>query len=391
MRRGRIFLYLAFILILALVAVFVVYQKFLAQPAAPAAENTPPPVEMVDVVVVAQRVPRGGLIEDAVLSVVQIPRDLAMQGMFTNKNEVIGRQAKFDLEAGIPLTGGMLVTSAAQLSAAGSNAALQVPRGMVAVSIPITRLSAVSYALEPGDHVNVIVTLLMNDLDQDFQSVLPNQATNVVAPGSGVFGGEGGSTTSVEGGALTSSDTGTSKIEIDTSSLVAVPGGGGGTVGRAELDPVLDQTFYLVPSESRRPRLVSQSLLQDVVVLQMGTFVKEEEAAAAEAAQPVEGQTPAEGEEAQAVEPPKPDVITLIVTPQDAVTLNYLIYAGAELTLALRATGDDGRVLTEAVTLPFLLNQYNIPVPSKLPYGIDPRVDDLIAPVLPNDVPTPAP
>lgn len=386
MRRGRIFFYLAFILILALVAIFVVYQKFLAQPAAPVAENTPPPVEMVDVVVVAQRVPRGGLIEDGVLSVVQIPRDLAMQGMFTNKNEVIGRQAKFDLEAGIPLTGGMLVTSADQLSSTGSNAALQVPRGMVAVSIPITRLSAVSYALEAGDHVNVIVTLLMNDLDQDFQSVLPNQATNVVAPGSGTFGG--GSTTGSEG-PTASPDTGSSTIEIDTSSLVAVPGGGGGTIGRAELDPVLDQTFYLVPSEKRRPRLVSQALLQDVVVLQMGTFEKEEIVVVDPEAQPVEGQVG--DEETEPVEPPKPDVITLIVTPQDAITLNYLIYTGAELTLALRATGDDGRVSTEAVTLPFLLDQYNIPVPSKLPYGIDPRVDDLVAPVLPNDIPTPVP
>ena len=360
MRRGRIFFYLAFILILGLVAVFVVYQKFLAQPATPVVEATPPPVEMVDVIVVAQRVPRGNLIEDAVLSAVQIPRVLAIQGMFTNKNEVIGRQARFDLEAGIPLTAGMLVESAEQLSSTGSNAALQVPRGMVAVSIPISRLKAVSYALEPGDHVNVIVTLLMNDLDQEFQSVLPNQAAPVFAPGP-VSGGEG---------------------ETAPESLVAVPGPGGVVVGRAELDPVLDQTFYLLPSEPRRPRMVSQSLLQDVVVLQLGTFEKEEVAAVP----PVEGEeAPVEDEETPAPEPPKPDLITLIVTPQDAITLNYLMYSGAELNLALRASGDDSRVLTEAVTLPFLLDQYSIPVPSKLPYAVDPRVDDLVDPVLPND------
>lgn len=389
MRRGRVLIYLALILILGLVAVFVVYQKFLSQPTTPTVENTPPPVEMVDVVVVAQRVPRGGLIEDPFLSVVQIPRDLAMQGMFTNKNEVIGRQAKFDLEAGIPLTSGMLVTSAEQLSAAGSNAALQVPRGMVAVSIPTTRLAAVSYALEPGDHVNVIVSLLINDLDQDFQSLMPNQATYVVAPGSGTFGGDSASAGAGEGGAA-ASGTGASTIEIDTSSLVAVPGGGGGVIGRAELDPVLDQTFYLVPSEPRRPRLVSQSLLQDVVVLQLGTFEAEEEAPVVQT--PEEQAVQQEAEATPAPEPPRPDVVTLIVTPQDAVTLNYLVYAGAELTLALRATGDDGRVLTEAVTLPFLLDQYNIPVPSKLPFGIDPRVDELVAPVLPNDAPaTPEP
>jgi len=62
------------------------------------------------------------------------------------------------------------------------------------------------------------------------------------------------------------------------------------------------------------------------------------------------------------------------------------VYAGAQLTLALRPSGDDTRVQTEATTLDFLLTQYNIPVPVKLPYGMEPRVDDLLPPVLPNDV-----
>ena len=59
MRRGRIFFYLAFIIILALVAVFVVWQRFL-QPA-----NVNPntivetPIPKVNVVIVTQRVPRG--------------------------------------------------------------------------------------------------------------------------------------------------------------------------------------------------------------------------------------------------------------------------------------------------------------------------------------------
>jgi pilus assembly protein CpaB len=85
-------------------------------------------------------------------------------------------------------------------------------------------------------------------------------------------------------------------------------------------------------------------------------------------------------------------LITLIVNPQDAVTLNYLIYAGSQLTLALRPSGDDSRVQTEATTMDFLLKQYNIPVPVKLPFGLEPRVDDLLLPQLANDaVPTPEP
>jgi pilus assembly protein CpaB len=82
--------------------------------------------------------------------------------------------------------------------------------------------------------------------------------------------------------------------------------------------------------------------------------------------------------------------VTLIVSPQDAISLNYLIYSGAQLTLALRSAGDASRIETEAVTLQFLLDQYNIPVPVKLPYGLEPRIDVLKSPDLPNDaVPTP--
>ncbi len=112
-----------------------------------------------------------------------------------------------------------------------------------------------------------------------------------------------------------------------------------------------------------------------------------EEQQAAEQAQAAEGQPqPAEAE--QVPEAPKPpDIITLVVTPQDAVTLNYLVYNGAQLSLAMRAAEDDSRVDIEAVTLQYLLDEYNIPVPAKLPFGTQPRIgDQLVPPVLQNDV-----
>jgi hypothetical protein len=49
----------------------------------------------------------------------------------------------------------------------------------------------------------------------------------------------------------------------------------------------------------------------------------------------------------------------------------------------MRAAGDDQRAQIEAVTLQFVLDQYNIPNPAKLPYSMQPRVDsffDLIPP-----------
>jgi hypothetical protein len=83
--------------------------------------------------------------------------------------------------------------------------------------------------------------------------------------------------------------------------------------------------------------------------------------------------------ETTTVTPPRPEEITLIVTPQDAITLTYLFFnePGARLTLALRGAEDRSTAQTEAVTLQFLLDQYNIPIPVKLPYGIEPRLDRL--------------
>ena len=367
MRRGRVFIYLALIIILGLAALAIIYQRFILPSGSTTTEAEPTPeITTVNVIVLTQRVPRGAALTADVMGLIPIQQELYYQGMFTNISEVEGKLAKFDLDAGIPLTSWMVVDSAEQLSTTGSTAALSIPRGMVAVSIPIDRLTGISYAPRPGDHVNVIVTMSFVDLDADFQTILPNRNIGVIAPGVG---------------------------ETTTPSIVAVTGGGGGVVGRVVTDPVLAQTFYVVPSEeSQRPRMVSQNLLQDAVVLQMGHFKTEEEQKAEEAAAVEPTPQPGEAKEAPAAPAPPPDLITLIVTPQDAITLNYLIYSGAQLTLALRGAGDDTRVSTESVTLQFLLEQYNVSVPAKLPTGLEPnRTQPAMDLSNYGNVPTPAP
>lgn len=392
MRRGRVFFYLAFIIILGLVAFVVVWQRYLQ----PSGKVVAPPqptavIKTVNVIVVTQRIPRGTAVSGTVLGLIPIPQELFYEGMFTNISDVEGRLAKFDLDPGVTLTRGMLVDTAEQLSSTGSVAALSIPRGMVAISIPISRLSSVSYAPQPGDHVNVIVSMLLVDIDSDFQTLLPNRNIGVIAPGTGT----GTLTGSAAGAAETGGGGGQAGAEFESASVVAVSGGGGSLVGRATQDPTLGQTFYHIPTEAQRPRMVSQNLLQDAIVLQIGSFSYKGQEPTTQQAQAEATPTPEpsrEGEQAAPAPPPPPDVITLIVTPQDAITLNYLMYSGAQLTLALRAAQDDTRVQTESVTLQFLLEQYNISVPAKLPNGMEPPIRTLQTPVLSNDLkPTPAP
>jgi Flp pilus assembly protein CpaB len=378
MRKGRIFFIIALILILGLAAVAIFYFQILQPaPSEEVADIVPTQeVDLVEVVVVTQQTPRGYLLNETVLGVIEIPRTMLIEGYFTDMAQVVGRQARVDLEANMLLTNSMVVDSPDQLSTTGSLAALSIPRGMVAISIPINRLSSVSYAPQPGDHVNVIATLLMVDLDSDYQSITPNRSAAVVGAGPGVIIG----TETAEDAAI-EANTDMTKVTGQT-----VSGGASSLLGRTEIDPLLEQT-----------------LLQDAIVLGVGEFPLSDQVEEVPAPTPdlpptednpegVEYTSEYPVEEPIKPEVKLPDLITLVVNPQDAVTLNYLVYAGSQLTLALRPSGDDTRVQTEATTMDFLLEQYNIPVPVKLPYGMEPRVDDLMPPKLTNDVePTPQP
>jgi pilus assembly protein CpaB len=356
MRRGRVFLYLSLILILLVAGGYLLYTRLLNPATGPAdapAEVAVP--DRVDIVVITQNAPRGTVLDETVLGLIPLPRDLLISGMFTDLAQVVGRQAKFDLDSGIPLTANMLVDTAAQLSTAGSVASLSIPEGMVAKSIPINRLASVSYALRPGDRVVVIASMQFIDLDADFQTKLPN-STALVYGSSVALGAEGGPPR------LTSE---------------VVPGGG--PEGRTEdTEELTEESLYLIPSEVQRPRLATQIIIPSATVLNVGDFELEEAGVADVDAPPPVDDTGAEGEEAAPVqEESPPDNITLIVTPQEAVNLTYLIDSGVEISLALRSAGDSTVIDTETATIQFFLDDYSIPLPAKLPYGLAPRVDQV--------------
>lgn len=386
MRRGRIFILLALIIVIAFALVYFIYSKGLIFPKAGGTSEanteallTPTPITTTKVVVVTQRVERGEIITQDKLDMFDYPSDLVLPIMFKDFNQVVGKMARYTMDPYTVVTSALITGS--PITEQGSDDALFISPGMVAVSIPITRLSSVSYAPQRGDHVNVIVTMLFVDLDPAWQTILPNWTGNVIGPGGGGI---------TEGGATTA------KEALDT--LLAQPFRGASQQGRPENDPLMNQTFYILPSEAQRPRLVSQTLIQNVIVLQMGNFLTPAEKAAAEATQPAATATPEPGAEqpqqatpAPTPVPAPPDVITLIVSPQDAVTINYLIYGGAQLTLVLRNPRDAEVPSTEAVTIQYLLDQYNIPIPVKLPYGFQPAVTALVPPSLRNDRLTPQP
>lgn len=379
MRRGRVFFILAFVLILGLIAVLVVW-RFIIQPASrQVTQATPTPIP-VEVVYLTQSVSKGTSLDDPMMATIPWPQDSLMPGMFTSDQitELVGRVVKYDLQAGTPLMDTFLLAENEQIPTSGSPWALNIPPGMVAVSVPMNRIANLAYGLRPGDHVNIIASMMFLDVDTDFQTQLPNYTGLAVS--SGPPDPESGEPIPLTAGIASLSPGG--MTDPETGQPIPPEPLSPGILGKVVIDPVLGQAVLVVPSEGQRPRFVSHQLVQDVVILQVGNFPLPGEEAVQGTPTPTPEGGPAEGEEAPA--PTLPDVVTLIVRPQDAVTLNYLMLAqtqsAVQLSLVLRGASDTSRENVLPVTLQFLLEQYQIPVPARLPYSLNPRIDLLVPP-----------
>jgi pilus assembly protein CpaB len=355
MRRGRILIFVFLIIIIGLVVGVVALQAILNS-----ARSEQP--QFVDVYIAGQNIPQGGDITEAVLSTISLPADKVVNVMFTT-SEVAqltnNKVALFPLDQGVVITESMIVDKSTGVSIAGPQWASLIPPGMTAITIPASRLSVVGYGVNDGAHVNVNACFLFVDVDPAFQSILPN--SNTVVTGTGVIEGH------------------LPVVSLGTDASI----GGETKQGRLELDPSLQQPFYVIPGEPQRPRIVCQTVFQDVVVMKLGNFPLPQ----------ATGQQPGADVTAQQAGQPQtaPDIVTLIVSPQDSITLSYLVYMKAQMMLTLRNSSDQTRQATEAATLQFILSQYNIPIPAKLPYATQPRIDELFAPSLPNDIVTVAP
>jgi len=359
MRRGRtlIFVFLIIIIIAGGVG-FVLYSQYkTAQQAA-----TPAQPAYVEVYIAGQNIPQGARITPDLLTTIKIAPENVVQVMYKLEEQpaLVGKVAKFPLDQGVVITKSMVGDSLSAVPISGPSWASLIPPGMTAISIPIDRFALSGYAVNNGAHVNLNACFLFVDIDPSFQSILPNLTSSLTGTGFTATGG--------------------------TQGVLSLSVGAAGTAqGRLELDPSLQQPYYLVPSEAQRPRMVCQTMLQDVVVMKLGNFSRDAGATIDTPAVPPT--TDANGQPVQ--NNPIPDLVTLIVTPQDSLTLTYLLNiqqigdkeikdTQTRLSMTLRNPGDQARQATEASTLQFLLSQYNIPIPAKLPYALQPALPSLM-------------
>ncbi len=369
MRRGRLLILIGLVLLLGTAGFFLAARPLLGPQLLPSTPTgtgpTALPSNLTSIVLVAQDIPRGAVIPQAAVVMAPWPASYLPDGALLDLSQAVGRLAFVDLRRGTPLLLSQIVENALDTSGAGSYAAVLIPPGKVAFTMPLERLSGVSLLMKPGDHLDVLISVLFVDLDQEFQSLLPNYAYTVqppIQPEGAPASGEAGSTLGIFG----------------PESFLC----------RRYDDSGFGFPFCEAPQETQRSRMVTQMIVRDAVVLHVGDSPLDQPEAIAPTPTPAPEQpqptsTPLAGINTtpQApVEEVVPDLITLVVAPQDALVLNYALKSGADFAFALRAAGDAALVDTESVTLQYLIERYRISLPAKLPYGTQPRRDEVFRP-----------
>lgn len=331
-------------------------------------QPTAPPT--IDILVAAQDIPRGAVVSADHLTVMpwpaleEAPPPLGVMVVDGNSGsgleQAVGRMARADILAGSPVLETVLtgVDQTTELADIGSDAALLIPSGHVALAVPVTRLSSVAYALREGDHVDVMMSFRFMDVDEEFQTELPNNAV------------------------LLEQDEETGELRV-----TEYP------VGREERG-IFGDTIMMVPGDGEKAvQQTTQLVIDNAVVMKVGNWPINDlnqpiVVTPAPTPTPIpegegmeDGQAVAQAEVQPTPVPalPVPDVITLIMPRQDALVMKYATEQGASIDLVLRSASDDGveDIATDPVTLSYIINSRNVTPPEKLPVALDPRLDML--------------
>lgn len=333
----------------------------------------PPPTAtpgLEDVIVAKVDIPVGTMLTNDLLEVQRWPRtNIALQGgyTFTDTTRLVGRIAKVDITGGQSVLSPMLALNPTDIASFGSDLALYVPTGEVAIALPVDRFNGAALAMRPGDSVDVLMTLRFVDIDPQFGTVLPNQIERVIQ-----------------------------SALLDGQPFLFPPV----TNGRLEFIPEINQVAAIVPStigiEGQDftpglpiPKRVTQLTIQQAEVLYVGTWFEVDELedlreanSSAEQnanAEPIT-QVPSRLERT-------PDIVILSMSSQDALALNWAMIRGVDIDLALRSPGDQTVFVTTSVSLPQIIDQGGLAIPEPSNFDLHPSMEDVEVPEIPSENP----
>lgn len=320
-----------------------------------------PQIDTVAIVIAVQDLSRGMVIPRDGVAILQWPRESLPESdnyfVAEEIDSVVGKIARTDIFRGSPILTRYVVDNLYDIASTGSDVSavlngLPQDQSWVAVSIPLdpSGIGQVAYGIQDGDFVDIILSFLFVDVDPTFQTRLPNNVSLI---------------TRLETGELS----------------IGAP-----RQGRTEASTLTPDGVLLGPSEaSQRPRLVTQYTVQNAFVVHIGYF-DEGGSLFGQTPTPTQMVTqapPGEGTQQEQEQqsaplptatPYTPLIVTLGVTPQDALVLTWAVDAQIPITLVLRAVGNDEIVATDPVTLDYMIRNFNAEPPNALEFALEPPI-----------------
>ena len=291
---------------------------------------------LVEVVVSLQTVPRGWLMTSAELTTELRFSAEVGPNVITNIDDAIGRYARNDIFQGETLTSDALVIDPTLIGEETFGPASLIPFNWVAQSVPMDRLSSIGYALRPGDSIDVLITFIFVEIDEELETLLPNNATFL-------FAEEG-----------TEGDVTLTQITIDP-------------YGRFE-QLATGEIAHVAPSEAPRPIPVT-FVVQNAKVIQVGPWSPPE---------PPQLPTPTPEPDAEVTPSPAeitptpvvPDALVVALPPQQQLLLKYALERSADVDFVLRRAGDGQLFGVEQISTEYFLQRFNIDIPPRFPFTV---------------------
>ena len=351
-----------------------------------------PVLRLIEVVVAKADLPVGEELRPELMEVELRPEtNVALMGQYTisDTQDLVGQFTRVDISKGQEILKPMVAYSPNEVASFGSDLALYLNEGMVAVAFPIDKFSGAAYALRPGDSVDAMMTMRFIDIDPEFHTALPNLVSRVYEPdllaGSAFLFPESTSAGRLEHLTLINKT-----VEIIPANPFAIPGEeGAADVPRAIAKRVTQLTLQqaeVVWVGTWRGPLDEQNEEEDEIIAAAeeeasgidigiggddGAVTEEDDTIASEEATPL----PLRFEDT-------PDVVILSMFPQDALSLKWAMDRGLDIDLVLRAQGDAIAFTTTGVSLPQLVDHSGWIITEGSSIDLSPHPEDVDAPYL---------
>jgi len=348
MQRNRLLVILAIVLsvgVLAGAAYFVLggsggSSEATTPPTNPGQKAEPSPIPLVQVIVALQPIGRGSAFVQGSIGRRDWPSTTVLPpDVLVDEVETIGKVAKTDIVQGQLILRSMLADPGAS-----GEASLQIPAGRVAVAYPIEEQSSVAYAIQQGDTVDILITTPFIDVDEEFQAPLPNKVQLLIP--------------------IQTCDPTTGSCSTDVAIKPPFEQGRIDLFGQGEAAI----SAMISGSKAQIPRRVAQLTVGAAKVIRVGSWLPDPTPA------PIAPDATAQNQPQSAAPaaPKGPTIVTLAVTPQDALVLLWLRKNDISSEMALRAANEENADhKTEAVTLQYMLTRFDISVPPKIDIVMD--------------------